>query len=222
MKTGVNGEGRAHNWCCDFFRLSDIFYLSKDSLPYLIQSDHSPPGIIIYKFPKVLIIKRIGIILRGLTSLAVGPAAGFFFSIHDLVQGKKSVRNVLASVAFNGILDFYTDLYGFGYEIENENCDEEVEIAKAVACEIASENPGRFIDNVAYSRNQFGLYTPTAVEISIGDGDMEIGRVWKKSVSGIYVPPPIDTKVDVLEVRNLESRLLHSRILTGRKLGQSE
>jgi hypothetical protein len=128
--------------------------------------------------------RDVNIVIKGLVNM-IAPGAGLLWTIHDVVQGRRSPTAAFGSVLFNGFAEMPFDNLEFewNYEIDHDPDPYLRDVAWEAASTIVDSKLDDIIDTLRFDRTSSGLFTPKAVEFSVEDDILRISNMWKQKKS---------------------------------------
>jgi len=120
---------------------------------------------------------KIGLILRGLASVALGPVWTFGSNLIGYITGTKSARSIATSLGFAGLLDVDFDFEEIGYEVDPNPPDELASTSIDVARSVLEYGADSLLEGYDISRRSNGLYTAKAALVDVRSGHPRLQRI---------------------------------------------
>jgi hypothetical protein len=122
---------------------------------------------------------NLGIILKGISNLVLGPTFTIISSIVNYIAGEREGKSTLWSLGLSGFLDFELDLEEFGYEIDYEYSKDINKTSILVGKSLLESGVEQYLNNYDIKRRPSGLYVANIAILDVSQSDVTLNSVWK-------------------------------------------
>jgi len=124
---------------------------------------------------------KVGFILRGLMSVALGPVWTFGSNLISYITGAKSMRSVAMSLGFSGLLDAGLDFEDIGYEIDPNPPESLRSASIKVARSVLEYGAAELLEGYDMSRSSSGLYVAKASLVDVRGSQPRVQSILRPS-----------------------------------------